>query len=144
MIEKKLTTSGAKAQQQTGDTTKRVLPYSQWHRTLDRKLLMCDVDFIEWRYRQGQLVPVAIVEATTVDLGILVNEHYVDAILYRYNERDLQGKATRVVAHALQVPAFIVLFREDCSEFWVHRLTGTTPIWHYHDPASMADFLQSL
>ena len=49
-MDKVVTTSGAKARQRA-DTENRVLPYSEWHRTLDRSLLMVDVDYIEWRRR---------------------------------------------------------------------------------------------
>jgi len=56
-MDKKITGSGAKAYQRS-DTEWRLKPYSDWHRTLDRRLLMADVDFIEWRYHHGELVPV--------------------------------------------------------------------------------------
>ena len=67
-MQKKLTDSGAKAHQRA-DTEYRIQQYSDWHRTLDKSLLMLDVDFIEWRFRDGKLVAVGVMEVTRVDDG---------------------------------------------------------------------------
>ncbi len=141
-LEKKFTESGAKAHQRK-DTENRVLPYSLWHRTLDSSLIMLDVDFIEWRFRRGELVPVGVMEVTRADNGITVSENYLDSMLQRYNVRDLQGKIARKVAQKMGTKAFIVLFREDCSEFWVYNLTDNNG-WDYFDPKEMEDFLKQL
>jgi hypothetical protein len=141
-LEKKLTGSGAKAHQRE-DTENRILPYSLWHRTLDRSLLMLDVDFIEWRFRDGKLVPVGVMEVTRVDKGKEVNENYLASILRRYDVRDLQGRIARKIAEMLKMRAFIVLFREDCSEFWVYDLSFNRG-WKYFDPYEMEAFLKRL
>lgn len=141
-MEKKTTESGAKAHQRA-DTEWRIQPYSDWHRTLSKDLLMLDVDFIEWRFRNGELVPVGVMEVTRVDHGKDVNDRYLNAILKRFNERDLQGRAARKVAEALATKAYIVLFREDCSEFWVYNLTDEHG-WHYFIPIGMERFLERL
>ncbi len=141
-LEKKLTYSGAKAHQR-GDIENRILPYSLWHRTLDRSLLMLDVDFIEWRFRDGDPVPVGVMEVTRVDSGKDVNENYLNSILQRYDIRDLQGKVARKVAEALRTRAYIVLFRENCSEFWVYDLTCNRG-WIHFDPKEMEAFLKRL
>lgn len=141
-MEKKTTDSGAKAHQRM-DTEWRIKPYSDWHRTLSKKLLMLDVDFIEWRFRNGELVPVGVMEVTRVDHGKDVNDRYLNAILNRFNERDLQGRAARKVADALGAKAYIVLFRQDCSEFWVYNMTDEHG-WHYFIPIGMERFLENL
>lgn len=141
-MEKKQTGSGAKAYQRN-DTEWRIKPYSDWHRTLSKDLLMLDVDFIEWRYRNGEPVPVGVMEVTCVDVGREVNQEYLDAIVQRFEQRDLQALAACKVAAALQTKAYIILFRADCSEFWVYNLTNRRGWWHL-DPAQMEEFLQRL
>jgi hypothetical protein len=142
MLEKKLTASGAKAHQRN-DTEHRLRPYSDWHRTLDRALLMLDVDYIEWRIIGGELVAVGVMEVTRVDQGREVTQGYLDAILHRYNERDIQSRAARKVAEALDTKAYIVLFREDCSEFWVYNLSETRG-WYHTSPVGMERWLTRL
>lgn len=141
-MEKKLTATGAKAYQRA-DAEWRSKPYSDWHRTLSKDLLMVDVDFIEWRYKNGELVPVGVMEVTRVDVGREVNQGYLDAIVQRFEQRDLQALAACKVAAALQTKAYIILFRADCSEFWVYNLTNRRGWWHL-EPAKMEEFLQKL
>ena len=141
-MDKKWTRSGAKAYQRT-DTEWRIKPYSDWHRTLDSSLLMVDVDFIEWRFRYGQLVAVGVMEVTRVDKGREVGKPYLDAIISRFERRDMQARAARKVADALGTNTYIVLFREDCSEFWVYNLT-TRSTWQHYTPEQMEDFLKRL
>ena len=104
---------------------------------------MLDIDFIEWRIRNGQPVAVEVMEVTRVDKGKKVNTGYLDAIISRYEERDFQAKAPRKVATALNTKAYIVLFREDCSEFWGYNLTNRQG-WNYCSPEEMTDFLRKL
>ncbi|NJK62069.1 MAG: hypothetical protein HC921_04715 [Synechococcaceae cyanobacterium SM2_3_1] len=141
-MQKKQTETGVKAYQRQ-DQEWRSKPYSDWHRTLDRRLLMTDVDFIEWRYRQGELVAVAVIEVTRVDRGKTVNSAYLQAIIARFETRDMQAKAARKVATALGVSAYIVLFREDCSQFWVYNLSHPQD-WQMFDPLQMEQFLLKL
>jgi hypothetical protein len=139
---KQLTPSGAKAQQRT-DSEWRIRPYSEWHRKLAGELCMLDVDFIEWRYRNGELVAVGVMEVTRVDNGRAVHAGYLQAIVRRFEERDMQARAARKVAAALGTKAYIVLFRQDCSEFWVYNLTDRRG-WDYFDAAGMERFLKQL
>ncbi|MBV9673356.1 MAG: hypothetical protein JO076_11115 [Verrucomicrobia bacterium] len=141
-LEKKLTASGAKAHQRE-DTENRILPYSLWHRTLDRSLLMLDVDFIEWRFKDGELIPAGVMEVTRVDMGKVVDQGYLESIVRRYDMRDLQGRVAREVAKALKTRAYVVLFREDCSEFWVYDLTYNRG-WAYFNPEEMEAFLKRI
>jgi hypothetical protein len=141
-VEKKRTGTGAKAYQRN-DAEWRIKPYSDWHRTLSKDLLMLDIDFIEWRYKNGELVPAGVMEVTRVDLGKEVSQSYLDKIIERYEQRDLQAAAARKVAAALRTKAYIILFRENCSEFWVYNLTNRRGWWHL-DPAQMEEFLKRL
>jgi len=47
------------------------------------------------------------------------------------------------VAEALGTRAYIVLFREDCSEFWVYNLSDNQG-WYYFNPRGMESFLRRL
>jgi hypothetical protein len=141
-MEKLTTSSGAKAYQRK-DTENRIKPYSDWHRTLDRNFIMLDVDFIEWRIKNGEPIPVGVMEITRVDIGKNVTEGYLAAIIDRYNNRDIQGKVFKLVAKALNTHAYIILFREDCSEFWVCRYSVDNK-WYYLTPPQMSAFLGRL
>jgi hypothetical protein len=128
-----------------------VKPYSLWHYTLGRRLNMVDVDFIEWRFRanrgesEPEMYAAGVMEVTRVDLGKRVDDAYRNQVLARYDARDLQGKAARKLAQALNTKAYIVLFREDCSEFWVYNLTDNWEKWrHFPAPALMAAFIRGL
>ncbi len=111
---------------------------------------MLDVDFIEWRFRrnregESEMYAVGVMEVTRVDKGKTVDESYKRQVLARYNERDLQGKAARKLAEALNTKAYIVLFREDCSEFWIYDLTSNWENWRYlPNPDLMASFIRGL
>ncbi len=141
-MDKQLTPTGAKAHQRT-DTEWRSQPYSDWHRTLPRWMWMTDVDFIEWRLRDGKLTAVAVIEVTRVDVGRAVGPGYLDAIIRRFEERDLQASAARKVAEALGTKAYIVLFRTDCSEFWVYNLSDRHG-WKHFPAQEMEEFLAGL
>lgn len=121
-MERQVTASGSKAYQRR-DNEDRGKIYRDWHRGLPRTLLATDVDTIEWRYRGGKLVPVAVIEITRVDNGGIVNDDYLWNIINRFDNQSIQGDAARMVAEALRVPAYLVLFRQDCSEFWLYKLS---------------------
>jgi hypothetical protein len=141
-MDKKLTDSGSKAYQRA-DNEWRIKPYSDWHRTLDKRLLMLDVDFIEWRFKNGELVAVGVMEVTRVDSGKAVNANYLNAIIARFEERDIQARAARKVAQALGTKAYIILFRDNCSEFWVYNLTDKID-WKHFNSKEMEAFLLDL
>jgi hypothetical protein len=141
-MEKKITDSGAKAYQRE-DTEWRAKPYSDWHRTLDKSLLMTDVDFIEWRFIDGELTAVGVMEVTRVDMGKEVNQAYLDNIIHRFEVRDFQAKAARHVAEKLGTKVYIILFREDCSEFWTYNLTDKRG-WAHYNPQQFEAALKRL
>ena len=55
----------------------------------------------------------------------------------------MQARATVKVAVALKTNAYIVLFRDDCSEFWVYNLSQRSG-WSYYRPKEMENFLKRL
>lgn len=142
MIEKKITDSGAKAHQRE-DNENRAEIYMRWHRELSNKLLMTDVDSIEWRYRNDELVPVAIIELTRVDNDLPNPENYLQGILDRFEKRDTQATAVKKVAAALNVPAYITLFHKELNKFWVYSLTRKK-VWKDFSKEEYVKFLENL
>lgn len=116
---KEITSSGSKAYQRN-DKEDRGAEYRLWHRTLAPSCVAFDVDFIEWRKKNGTWVPVAITEITRVDEGKDVTAGYLENIIKRYNIRDMQGRVTKYLADKLNVPAYIILYRQGCTEFWIY------------------------
>lgn len=145
MLEKAHTDSGAKAYQRA-DSEDRAKEYMLWHRTLDHSLLMLDVDAIEWRIRNGEKKPVGVFEITRVDAGKAVHGGYLQAILDRFFQRDFQSHAAITVAQRLGTKAYIALFRQGCTEFWVYCLSdGRNGQWtHYASPQQYEAFLKGL
>ena len=145
-MNKKTLPNGAKAYQRK-DKEDRAIVYRDWHREL-KGLYMFDLDSVEWRYKNGVGVPVAIIELTRVDherngRPIVVSKRYLDAILERFLERDTQGKFIMHMASCVNVPAYLTLFREDCSQFWVYNITEAI-YWVKYTPEEYKDFLGGL
>lgn len=141
-MEKLLTANGTKAQQRPDDEY-RIKPYLQWHRSLGNGMYMLDVDCIEWRFRNGKLVAVGVLEVTRRDGDLPVRAAYLEKIVQRFNSRDMQGKAARMVAEALNTNAYIVLFRYNCQEFFVYNLSDPGP-WQRFNDEQFQQFLRSL
>jgi hypothetical protein len=144
---------GTKDRQQPREPKGSDWEYQDWHRRLRQAYNVAayaaDVDLIEWRLRGGVFVPVALTEISRVPNryqgGELVSlpDEYRAAVLERYNSRDLQGHSSRTVARALGIHAYIVLYREDCSEFWIYNLTRGTG-WVHLNPEAMVDFVREM
>lgn len=126
-MERKASSSGAKAQQRT-DNEDRSLAYRQWHRTLGPELICSDVDQIEWRFVDGKPKAVAVLELTRIDEGD-GSPAYRDAIIERFTKRDGQATLIRTVGAALHAPAWIVLFRRDLAKFWLYNLDKPAAGW---------------
>ena len=143
MQDKIHTNSGAKAYQRA-DQEDRIKEYMLWHRSLDRSLLMLDIDAIEWRISDSQIKAVGVFEITRVDRDKTVNEGYLQAILDRFFQRDFQSKSAITVAQKLDTKAYITLYRQGCSEFWVYCLSkGKTGKWlHCPTPQQYELFLK--
>lgn len=141
-MDKQLTDSGAKAQQRT-DNEDRAKVYRDWHRKLRADLSMSDVDTIEWRRRDGALMPVAVIELTRTDDELKNEAGYLQAILDRFESRDMQAETTIKVATALNVPAYITLFHIGLEKFWVYSLTRQKK-WKFFTKAEYIKFLENL
>lgn len=144
-MRKKYAGSGAKDYQRS-DYEDRAQEYRLWHRQLDRRLIMLDVDAIEWRMKDGILRPVGVFEITRVDTNKSVDKRYLDAIIQRFFQRDLQGQVANEIARKLNTQAYITLFRQSCTEFWVYPMSESTcGQWkHYKTPQEYENFLLSL
>lgn len=142
MIPDKKLETGVRARQ-TDDVDLIARNYSDWHRTLDRSLIALDVDFVEWRIINGVLMPVAVIEITRAKRGLMMDDDYLNIVLRRFEERTIQARTARYIAAALKVKAYIVLFLEDCSWFWVYNLSDKCG-WYSLTPAQYEDFLKKL
>lgn len=123
------------------ETKDRAKEFQQWHRTLGRRLLASDVDLVEWRFIDGELVPVGVLEITLADCE--PSGKYLDAIIHRYEKKDVQGRTARHVADALGCKAWIVCYTQGCEKFWVWNLTESKG-WFAMDKRQMELFLEGL
>tara|TARA_B100000519_G_scaffold108549_1_gene94051 strand:+ start:4856 stop:5284 length:429 start_codon:yes stop_codon:yes gene_type:complete len=123
------------------ETQDRAKEFQQWHRTLGRRLLASDVDLVEWRLIDGELVPVGVLEITLADWP--PTEPYLDAIIHRYEKKDVQGRTARHVADALGCKAWIVCYTQGCKKFWVWNLTESKG-WFKFNTEQMELFLEGL
>ena len=89
-----------------------------------------DIDQIEWRFRDGDAVPVALIELTRVDGNMSIPQSYLNAIVNRFTKRDGQAALLLQVAQQLELAVWISLFRWDLSEFWVYNLSRNEGWWH--------------
>ncbi|MFT5675218.1 MAG: hypothetical protein ACI808_001148 [Paraglaciecola sp.] len=142
-MEKKLTISGAKAHQHKNNED-RSLEFRAMHRTLDKKLYATDIDLVEMRMISGTLTAVGTLELTRVDNNIKVNNIYLDSIIERYTKRDFQKNMACYLAKKLGVKAWIVLFNEDLSEFWIYCLSGAQNRWYHFDIFRFEKWLANL
>lgn len=142
-MEKALTESGAKAHQRN-DSEDRSKEFRDFHRSLDRSLYAIDVDLVEWRFINGELTPVATIEITRVDNKQAATPQYLNQIIQRFDERDMQAKAAEILARKLEVKAWIVLFSKGCEEFWVYCLSDRSIGWRHFDKNRLEKWLQAL
>jgi len=115
--------------QRREDREDRILEYKQWRWHLGHGCYVADVDAVEWRMKDDQLIPAAVFEMTRVDGNAEVPPSYLRAIIKRMEERDLQGKLAKKVAEKLGVKAWIVAFRHDLTDFWIYNLTDSRGWW---------------
>src|SRR5215470_9329647 len=98
--------------------------YSDWRRTIGNGCYANDVDWVEWRMRCGEPVPVAIIETTYYD-DIPEWRHklplYRQAALDRF-KRDGQYRIVRLFAERFGIRAYLAIIRKDLAWFIVCRL----------------------
>ena len=127
MLTKKTNQYGGKGRQRD-DNEDRTLDYRKWRLNLPRGLYTTDVDQVEWRIRNGEMIPVALLELTRIDKkdGYALrtpSPKYFAAILDRYENRDTQKKTITHLADKLEIDAYIVGYLENLSEFYVYNLS---------------------
>lgn len=120
---------------QRKDMEDRLAFYRAWRFSWGGGAFVSDLDQIEWRVMDGKIRPVAVFEMTRLDGDMKPPQTYFDAIEKRFSTRDGQGGAVLEFACRLGVPAAIVLFRHDLSEFWVYVLSNPTKWFHFAAPA---------
>ncbi len=107
-----------------------MIAYRAWRQTWGCGAFVNDIDQIEWRLVDGDVVPIMALEMTRLDGGVHPPATYFEAILTRYQRRDGQALAITAFAERLGVPAVIVLWRHDLSDFWIYNLS-THQGWFY-------------
>jgi len=91
----------------------------------------------------ASLCRLGVMVVTRVDRDHPVTPRYLNTICRRFEQRDMQARIARKVTAALYTKAYIVLFRENCGEFWVYNLADRRG-WHHFDSAQMELFLKRL
>ena len=84
-----------------------------------------DVDYVEYSIVNGDIVYVAVLELTLRETPkTMVNPplSYFERVIERYSTES-QGKFTKKTAKKLGVDAYIVVFNEDATRFWVYNLS---------------------
>ena len=112
------------------DNKDRMVGYRKWRRKWDRTSYVSDIDQIEWRVVNGEIVPVAVLEMTRMDGEMMPPKGYLDAIITRYTKRDGQAKSICHFAELLGVEAIIVLFQHNLENFWLYNLSTGTGWYH--------------
>lgn len=106
------------------DATKATDNYRLWHRKLASGMVMTDIDIVE--VRSGTPMEVAaLVDITLIKGDQAISESYLKQITERYAVRDQQGRLISVLAKILEVPAVVILYRENLSEFRMFGICNT-------------------
>lgn len=140
MLQRIVNEQGQKAYQRT-DNEDRSLPYRNWLRTVPTNGFFIDVDFIKWRFVEGQPIPVAITDLTRCDSDI-VGKPYLDAILKRFFVRDSQGLILQTLGALLNIPVYLVLFQKDMK--WIQVYSFQSKVWQVFIPKDWGKFLNTL
>ncbi len=132
---KKRTPEGAKDTQT--EHKEDLSEYVKWHRTWGPQYCAHDVDQIEWRRIDGLFQPVAVFEMTGYwkNLPEGPDATYLQGVISRYYERDVRGQTAMImdIALRIKVPLYIVLYRLDWSEFWIHKIGKVVNGWNHRD-----------
>lgn len=111
-----------KGRQRT-DTEDRSEVYRNWRHTFGDARYVVDIDQLEYKIENDEVIPVAVIEITREDEKVRCAKALQDAVLYRINEQYAQGKALIKAALMLRVDAYVCIFLKDLSEFHVYNLT---------------------
>lgn len=115
-------------------TGKRDLSYNKWHRTIGDECYMIDIDCAEWRGNRGV---VAIIERA------LDTCHYPRQELLEFKKFEI--KVVSQIADALQVPAYLVFYDKELSQFDVYTIKNEQAyFWKAMKTVEYANFLKRL
>jgi len=112
------------------DNEDRTVDYTAWRRKWNRSSYVSDIDQVEWRVRDGQIIPVAVLELTRLDGDMMPRPAYFDAIINRFTKRDGQAKSITLFSKLLGVDAIIVLFHYNLENFWLYNLSTSSGWFH--------------
>jgi len=91
-----------------------------------------DVDLVEWDMKCDPPRPLGIFELTRQDIlpnqPNLPPDTYLQKIVDRFGEQK-QGQVARLIAAALGVKVWIVVFREKMDLFWVYNWSDNRGWW---------------
>ena len=116
----------------------RSLTYTDWRRTIGEGTYCQDIDQVEYRIIDDEIVPVLMLELTRYDYDTEPTEGYFAAILERFGKS--QRKSATSFATLLGGDCIIVLFKHDLAKFWIFNLT-TNQGWYSLDKKGYEDWL---
>lgn len=130
----------------------RLRVYRGWRMELGSGLFASDIDQVEWRSVDGELVPVALLEVTRVSVKEELRDfrywqEYLAKIIERYQgtEGGAQGEMAQRLSEMLRVPVYIVAHWPDLSRFWVccwwDPIGQRRTAWY---PMTLAEYLSFL
>lgn len=115
-------------------TGKRDLSYNKWHRTIGAPYYMIDLDCVEWRSGRGT---VAIIERT------LDSTKYTQEQIVEYKQFEIT--VTWEIAQKLQVPAYLVFYNAQLTEFNVYTIKDNeAKFWLTMNTDQYTTFLRNL
>ena len=116
---------------QLEDTSSRIIAYSDWRRGWGDGAYCCDIDFVEFRYRDDRPELACLIETTVADKMPMTQALKVE-VLRRL--RTGHGNFLASLARHLGVPAYVVLMNSEATELHVLNLTrhlwSDEPKWH--------------
>ena len=99
----------------------RSIGYTDWRREVGHGNLCQDIDQVEYRIVDGEVVPVLMLELTRYDYENEPASQYFNAILERFGKS--QRRAATHFAQLLGVDCVIVLFKFNLTRFWLFNLS---------------------
>ena len=111
------------------DREDRAAAYREWRMSWGNGCYVNDIDQFEWRLTPDKrMAPVAVLELTRYDGEDAPTDTYFEKILERFHS-DAQAQIALAWGDMAGVSAYVVLFRHDLSQFWVHNLAQPQLGW---------------
>lgn len=102
----------------------RLAAYRRMRRRVGGYCYVQDIDQVEYRMRQGMVVPVALLELTRINGGTPGADPapVLDAIINRVYTQTNQARASIEFARRLGVPPYLIAYDRQLTRFFVHEL----------------------